>query len=348
VLAKPSLERLAIQIGRVGGSPRCLHGNALRHRVQQLHRRGDLARDQRIRRSCPGRTVFGVGEVRALPLVDVVAEDVCRIGGEPKLGHQCVHPILRWPHPLAAGFDHLAAADRVVEGAPADTMSCFENQHRAAVSPQFSRCRKPGEPSSDDHNVGSLARCGRAVRAPTGGIRGFAGEGRSGGRGSCDTEQAPTRDARPGMLVAHRRLHRGVGRILKSGPFCNLPASIGFVSAKGIDEADMSDRAQASPPGHDTEAGLARECHTALAHLRELGADRRAGHRQSSTQRWVLARDGSPVFGSQRNARERYSCLTSHPRFIREARPRAKNLQTNRTSCPRSHRASTLGNVQAP
>ena len=86
-----------------------------------------------------------------LDQVLAVAEGRERLDAE--LARERREPVLGRPDPLAARLDDLAAADLLVERAPADAVARLEHHHALAGAGQVARGDEAREPGADDDYV---------------------------------------------------------------------------------------------------------------------------------------------------------------------------------------------------
>jgi hypothetical protein len=129
--------------------PRRLERDALGERVEPPPRLLVVEQDRRVE---PGDEA-AVALDLAAPLDARVAVGVRRVRLDAELAGQLDEAVLRRADPLAADLDHLAPADVVVQGAPADAVARLEHHDRRPVGDRVPRRGEPGQPGPDDDQV---------------------------------------------------------------------------------------------------------------------------------------------------------------------------------------------------
>ncbi len=101
----------------------------------------------------PRRDVTGVPTELSRAREQMLARDVGREGADPDLGSHPKDLAMPWSCPLPTELDHLARADRDVQGPPADPVPGLEDHdvHSGTLQPQCAH--ESGQSCSDDHRV---------------------------------------------------------------------------------------------------------------------------------------------------------------------------------------------------
>ena len=197
LVAQPSLERLAVELGRPRRRPGPQGPDLGGERVQGDHRARELRQDRRVRRRAARRPRVGPAQPLIPAQVHVVADVVDVEGADPVAAGEAPDGVLRRPDERGAALGEAAAAQMGRAHAPADALARLGHEDVAPGAPQGAGGGQARQARADDDHVGPRA----APALARGG--GDARQRRRGARGerSCD-QLAP--GERP---IAHRPDH---------------------------------------------------------------------------------------------------------------------------------------------